>query len=59
MARKAKRVEKRTTYDPAKDIRDEEAVAFFMADAMVTNDEGYIGYAREVVARARAMWPSQ
>jgi probable addiction module antidote protein len=59
MARKAKIVEKLTTYDPAEDIRAEEAVAFFMADAIETNDEGYIAHAREVVARARAMWPNQ
>ncbi|MEJ8815232.1 addiction module antidote protein [Variovorax ureilyticus] len=47
--------EKLTTYDPAEDLTTDEAVATFMAEALHTNDVGYIAHALGVVARARGM----
>ena len=47
--------EKLTTYDPAKDLATDEAVALFMAQAFETNDAGYIAHALGVVARAKGM----
>ena len=47
--------EKLTTYDPAEDLRSEEAIAVFMAEAFETQDAGYIAHALGVVARAKGM----
>jgi probable addiction module antidote protein len=47
--------EKLTDYDPAEDLRTEEAMAIFMAEAFQTNDAGYIAHALGVVARAKGM----
>jgi probable addiction module antidote protein len=46
--------EKLTAYDPADDLRTDEAIAVFMEEAVGTGDEAYIAHARGVVARARA-----
>ncbi len=46
---------KLTTYDPAKELDSDEAIAFFMADAFETDDPGYISHALGVVARAKGM----
>lgn len=46
---------KLTTYDPAEDLLDDEAMADFMADAFDTKDAGYIAHALGVVARAKGM----
>jgi probable addiction module antidote protein len=51
--------EKLTTYDPADDLRTDEAVAVFMEEALKTADEAYISHARSVVARARAARPNR
>ena len=45
--------EKLTTYDPAEDLGSDEAIAIFMAEALATNDVGYISHALGVVARAK------
>ncbi len=47
--------EKLTTYDPAEDLSSNEAIAIFMAEALETNDAGYIAHALGVVARAKGM----
>jgi len=47
--------EKLTNYDPAEDLRSDEAVAIFMAEAFQTGDAGYISHALGVVARAKGM----
>jgi probable addiction module antidote protein len=47
--------EKLTVYDPAEDLRSDEAIAFYMADAFETNDAAFISYALGVVARAKGM----
>ena len=47
--------EKLTTYDPAEDLSSNDAVATFMAEALETNDAGYIAHALGVVARAKGM----
>jgi probable addiction module antidote protein len=47
--------EKLTKYDPAEDLRSDEAIAVFMAEAFQTNDVGYISHALGVVARAKGM----
>ena len=47
--------EKLTTYDPAEDLSSNEAVAVFMAEALETNDAGYIAHALGVLARAKGM----
>jgi len=47
--------EKLTGYDPAEDIGSDEAIAQFMAEALETNDVGYISHALGVVARAKGM----
>lgn len=47
--------EKLTTYDPAKDLSSNEAMATFMAEAFETNDTSYIAHALGVVARAKGM----
>lgn len=52
---KKKKVEKLMNYDPAEDLGSDEAVAFFMAEAFLTNDAGYISHALGVVARAKGM----
>ena len=46
---------KLTTYDPAEDLTSDKAVAIFMAEALQTNDAGYIAHALGVVARAKGM----
>jgi probable addiction module antidote protein len=51
--------EKLTTYDPADDLRTDEAVAVFMEEAVKTKDEAYISHARSVVARARLSRPQR
>lgn len=47
--------EKLTTYDPAEDLRSEEAMATFMSEAFATNDSKYIAHALGTVARAKGM----
>lgn len=47
--------EKLTTYDPAEDLLDDEAMEIFMADAFQTGDASYIAHALGVVARAKGM----
>ncbi len=47
--------EKLTAYDPAEDLGSDEAIALFMAEALETNDVGYISHALGVVARAKGM----
>ena len=47
--------EKLTTYDPAEDLSSNESIAIFMAEALETNDAGYIAHALGVVARAKGM----
>jgi probable addiction module antidote protein len=47
--------EKLTTYDPAEDLISDVAVATFMAEALATEDAGYIAHAVGVVARAKGM----
>ncbi len=44
-----------TTYDPAEDLVSDKAVAAFMAEALKTDDAGYIAHALGVVARAKGM----
>jgi probable addiction module antidote protein len=44
---------KLTNYDPAEDLRSDEAIAVFMAEAFQTNDVGYISNALGVVAQAK------
>jgi probable addiction module antidote protein len=46
---------KLTTYDPAEDLRSDEAIAIFMEEAFKTEDAGYIAHALGVVARAKGM----
>jgi probable addiction module antidote protein len=46
---------KLTTCDPTEDLRSEEAMAAFMAEAFETNDVVYIAHALGVVARAIAL----
>jgi probable addiction module antidote protein len=47
--------ERSTVYDPAEDLGSDEAIALFMAQALETNDVGYISHALGVVARAKGM----
>ena len=47
--------ERLTRYDPAEDLSSDEAVAVFMAEALQTNDAGYVAHALGVVARAKGM----
>ena len=47
--------EKLTNYDPAEDLSSNEAIVSFMAEALETNDAGYIAHALGVVARAKGM----
>ena len=47
--------ERLTNYDPAEDLRSDEAIAMFMAEAFQTNDVAYISHALGVVARAKGM----
>ena len=44
-----------TTYDPAEDLRSDNAIAQFMAEAFQTGDAKYIAHALGVVARAKGM----
>jgi probable addiction module antidote protein len=46
---------KLTSYDLAKDLGSDEAIAVFMAEAFQTNDVAYISHALGVVARAEGM----
>lgn len=47
--------EKLATYDPAEDLKSDEAIAIFMAEAFQTGDAAYIAHALGVVARAKGM----
>lgn len=47
--------EKFTAYDPAEDLRSDEDIAIFMAEAFQTEDVAYIAHALGVVARAKGM----
>ena len=47
--------EKLTPYDPAEDLGTAAAIAIFMAEALQTNDAGYVAHALGVVARAKGM----
>jgi probable addiction module antidote protein len=46
---------KLTDYDPAEDLKSDEAIAVFMSEAFDTEDAGYIAHAIGVVARAKGM----
>ncbi len=46
---------KLTAYDPAEDLRTEEAITIFMAEAFKTHDAAYVAHALGVVARAKGM----
>jgi probable addiction module antidote protein len=52
---KKTKIERLTNYDPAEDLRSDEAIAVFMAEAFRTNDVAYISHALGVVARAKGM----
>ena len=43
--------EKLTTYDPAEDLTDDDAIAVFMAQAFETGDVGYVAHALGVASR--------
>lgn len=45
--------EKRTTYDPAAALVDDEEIAFFMADAFETGDAAYIAKALDTHMTAK------
>lgn len=47
--------EKLSSYDPAEDLRSDEAIAGFIEQAFETNDAAYIAHALGVVARAKGM----
>lgn len=47
--------EKLTTYDPAAALVNDEEIAFFLAEALQTNDDAYIAHALGVGARAKGM----
>ena len=47
--------EKLTSYDPAHDLKSDEAVAVFMTEALETRDAAYIAHAMGVAARAKGM----
>ena len=47
--------EKLTNYDPAEDLASDEAISVFIAEALETNDAGYVAHALGVVARAKGM----
>ncbi len=47
--------EKLKAYDPTEDLRSDEAIAAFMAEAFETEDAGYIAHALGVVACAKGM----
>ena len=47
--------EKLTTFDIAEELKSDEMIAAFMADAFETEDAGYIAHAIGVVARAKGM----
>jgi probable addiction module antidote protein len=51
----AEMTEKLTTYDPAKDLTSDAAIATFMAEAFASEDAGYIAHARGLVARAKGL----
>jgi probable addiction module antidote protein len=42
-------------YDPAEDLKADEAIAIFMKEAFATEDASYIAHALGVVARAKGM----
>ncbi|MDR3725922.1 MAG: putative addiction module antidote protein [Terracidiphilus sp.] len=44
-----------TNYDPAANLRSDEATAVFIAEAFQTNDVAYISHALGVVARAKGI----
>jgi|GEM_PF-6915682 len=45
--------EELTTYDPTEGLTSDEAIETFIAEALKTEDAGFIAYANGVVARAR------
>jgi probable addiction module antidote protein len=47
--------ERLTTFDPAEGLTSDEAIAVFMAEALASEDAGYIAHALDVVARAKVM----
>ena len=47
--------EKLTTFDPAKHLNSDQAIADFMAGAFETNDPGFNAHALGIVARAKGM----
>jgi probable addiction module antidote protein len=47
--------DKFTQYDPAEDLKSDEAIAVFMAEAFETEDAGYIAHALGVVTRAKEL----
>ena len=47
--------DKLSPYDPADDLRTDEAIAVFMDEAFGTADSAYVAHALGVVARAKGM----
>ena len=47
--------EKLYDYDPAASLESEEAISFFLADALETGDSTYVAKALGIVARAKGM----
>jgi|GEM_PF-691851 len=48
-------VEKFTPYDPADDLISDEGIAYFMEEALKTNDPEFIAHALATAARAKGM----
>ena len=48
-------IEKLTIFDPAEQLKSDQAIADFMSDALETNDPAYVAHALGVVARAKGM----
>ncbi|WP_179958175.1 hypothetical protein [Chitinimonas arctica] len=44
--------EELTSYDPAEDLRSDQAITAFMTGAIETSDPVFIAYALDIVARA-------
>ena len=47
--------DKTRAYDPAEDLGSDQAMAWFMSEALATQDAAYISHALGVIARAKGM----
>jgi len=47
--------DKTSAYDPAEDLGSDQAMAWFMSEALATQDAAYISHALGVIARAKGM----